>query len=326
MTQALKIGVVGCGGIAQAYLQAGATVDGLTFAAMCEPDPERRDKAVAEHGGKGCESLDALLEMDLDAVLVLTPPCTHEDITVRLLGRGLHVLCEKPLAPEIAAAERMIGAAADAGRVLMMGSKFRYVEDMSTARKMIDDGVIGDVLMFENAFCSHVDMTRRWNSKLDVSGGGVLIDNGCHSVDIARFLLGPIRRVQAWTGKQVQPIEVEDTAQMLFESESGTLGTIDLSWSLSKAVSSFVRLYGSQGNLEIGWKRSRYMTADQPEWMEFGDGYSKLDAFRAQLENFVGVIRGTAAPLITAADALASVKVITTAYRSAAEDRWHDVR
>jgi len=322
----VRIGLIGCGGIAQAYMQASGRVADLTIAAVCEPDPDRRTAAAENLGATPHHSLEEMLASeDLEAALVATPPSTHEEITTRLLGSGLHVLCEKPLAPTPSAAERMLGAAADAGRVLMMGSKFRYVGDMAAARSLLDEELIGDVLLFENAFCSRVDMTQRWNSDPAISGGGVLIDNGCHSVDIARYLLGPIARVQAWVGKQSQPIAVEDTARMLFESSSGALGTIDLSWSLHKEVASYVRLYGTGGTMEIGWKRSRYKLEGDTAWTDFGKGYDKLEAFGSQLTNFARTVRGAEPPVINASDALASVRVIDAAYRSAREHHWFEV-
>ena len=69
------------------------------------------------------------------------------------------------------------------------------------ARRLLHEGCIGTLAMFENVFCSHVDMRRRWNSVRSVAGGGVLIDNGSHAVDVARYLAGPIVRVHAWFGR-----------------------------------------------------------------------------------------------------------------------------
>jgi predicted dehydrogenase len=169
-------------------------------------------------------------------------------------------------------------------------------------------------------------MASRWNSRRKMSGGGVLIDNGCHSVDVARFLLGPIERVQAQFGRQLQPLEVEDTARLLFIARSGAMGSVDLSWSLEKNVTSYVRLYGSRGTLEIGWRTSRYRLEGEEKWTVFGTGYDKLAAFQSQLRNFARTILGTEAPLITTEDALQSVLVIDAAYRSASADKWIQVK
>lgn len=330
---ALPLAVLGCGGIAKAYLSALPRVPGLRVVALVDPEPARRQPEAGgvTAGARPFADVHRLLaavaagELELAAALVLTPPDSHEALTVALLAAGIHVLCEKPLAPTAAAARRMVAAADRHQRVLMMGSKFRYTGDMLAARRLLDDGAIGELVLFENVFCANVDMTRRWNSVRAVAGGGVLIDNGSHSVDVARYLMGPIARVQAQLGVQIQPIEVEDTARLLFEAHGGAVGSVDLSWSLHKEVPYYVRLYGSRGILEVGWQGSRHKREGDRAWTGFGSGYDKVDAFRAQLADFAAVIAGTVLARITAADALASVQVIEAAYRSARERRWQEI-
>ncbi len=138
--------------------------------------------------------------VELDAVLVCTPPSTHREICCALMERGIHVLCEKPLAISSADAEVMIAAAEARGLHFMMASKFRYVADAQKAKELIADGTIGEVVLFENVFTGRVDMSTRWNSNPEIAGGGVLIDNGTHSVDVARFCLGELAEVQAMEG------------------------------------------------------------------------------------------------------------------------------
>lgn len=319
----LRLAIVGCGGIADAYRTALEGVPDVHLTAVVDPNPIARDRlAGGDAAVARCAELDELPDVEL--ALVLTPPNTHEALSTTLLQRGTHVLCEKPLAPAIDAAERMLAAARAVNRRLMMGSKFRYTPDVTAARGLLDRGVCGDVVIYENVFCSHVDMTRRWNATADVSGGGVLIDNGCHSVDLARYLLGPLARVQVQFGRRVQPLDVEDTARMLFQSESGALGSIDLSWSVHKETDAYVRIHGTEGTLEVGWRGSRYKTQGS-DWQAFGQGYDKVTAFRAQLQNFVALVRGEAPPVIDDTDALASVVVIDRAYESARAERWVDI-
>ena len=319
----LPLVVVGCGLIARAYLQALARVPQLQLTALVDPDPAARAALASTHPVATFAGLDELWRSGARpaAALVLSPPNTHEGLAVELLQRGLHVLCEKPLAPTIAAAERMLAAARTADRRLMMGSKFRYTADVLAAHRLLEGGFCGDIVLYENVFCSHVDMTRRWNAVAARSGGGVLVDNGCHSVDLARFLLGPIARVQAQFGKKAQPIDVEDTARLLFQSEQGALGSIDLSWSMHKETPAYVRIHGTRGTVEIGWQQSRCKQVGG-EWQVFGAGYDKVAAFAAQLANFAAVVAGREAPVIGEADALASVVVVDAAYRSQREERW----
>lgn len=293
------------------------------LAGAVETDASAAHRFEGEHPVKPHARLADLIESgDCEAVLVMTPPATHEDIAARCLEAGLHVLCEKPLSIGIASAERMAAAARRAGRILMMASKFRYVDELARARELVDAGAIGRLLLFENAFCSHCDMTKRWNSVPQISGGGVLIDNGCHSVDVARFLCGPLARIQAQFGINVQLMEVEDTARILFEAASGTMGSIDLSWSLHKEVSSYVRLYGSEGTIEVGWRVSRMKRRGDDDWTVIGGGYDKVRAFQNQLTDFARAVRGAGAPRITLEDALFSVRAIDAAYESARRDKW----
>jgi predicted dehydrogenase len=258
----------------------------------------------------------------LDAVLVCTPPASHAEICLHFLARGVAVLCEKPLALDAAGARRLVAAAEEAGVALTMASKFRYVEDVKRAKSIVASGILGEIVLFENSFTARVDMAKRWNAQPRISGGGVLIDNGTHSVDLARFFLGRISEVHAVEGRREQGLEVEDTAQMFLRTEQEVLGTVDLSWSIDKSVDHFVRICCSEGVIEVGWRSSRYRKAGASEWTVFGPGYDKVAAMRAEILNFARSLNGTEKLLITADDAIASVDVIAAAYRSITRKQW----
>jgi predicted dehydrogenase len=144
-------------------------------------------------------------------------------------------------------------------------------------------------------------------------------------VDIARFLLGPIAAVQAEEGRRVQGLDVEDTCRLYFRAASGTMGAVDLSWSIDKERDAYIEVFGPEGTLSIGWRGSRYRQSSKLEWVRFGRGYDKIAAFSRQLRNFAGAIRGREAPLISAEDSLESVRVIEAAYRSLEMNKWVDV-
>jgi predicted dehydrogenase len=264
-------------------------------------------------------------EAELDAVIVCTPPVTHRDLCCDMLERGLHVLCEKPLAIDSGSAMEMISAADLRGLVFTMASKFRYVEDVAQAKALIAAGTIGEVVLFENVFTGQVDMTQRWNSDPAIAGGGVLIDNGTHSVDVTRYCLGELAEVQAMEGHRIQFLPVEDTAKMFVRSRDGVLGSIDLSWSVSKELPYFIAVYGSSGTILVGWRESKYRRSGDADWTVFGSGYNKVEAFKRQIENFAGAVRGDEALVVTPEDALASVQVIEAAYRSLARGGWEPI-
>jgi predicted dehydrogenase len=319
----LRFALVGAGAISQSYAQAFETCESAQLVAVCDT---RLEAAKALAAGFSCPSYDSYQSMKeaekLDAVVVCTPPVTHPEIATFFLKHGINVLCEKPLAIDSASAAAMIDVAGKSGAKLTMGSKFRYVDDVIRAKSIVTSGILGEVILFENAFTSRVDMTNRWNSNAKNSGGGVLIDNGAHSVDIIRYFLGPVAEVQAVEGKRVQGLAVEDTVRLSLRSKAGAMGNIDLSWSINKELDSYINVYGSNGTVSVGWKESKYRQVGSRDWVVFGKGYNKVQAFRSQLENFAKAIKGDEMLLITAEDALASVQVIEAAYASMKQSNW----
>ena len=322
----LNFVLVGCGRISQAYLEALSAIPDSTLKAVVDVRPKVAQSVANRFG---CQPYTdyrrASNENQVNAAIVCTPPNTHAEIASFFLENGIHVLCEKPLALSSNEAEQMIRTAEDNGRHLMMASKFRYVDDVTKAKGIIESGALGDIVLFENVFCSRVDMHKRWNSDRDISGGGVLIDNGTHSVDIARYLLGPIEKIQAEEGKRIQNIGVEDTACAYFKTHSNVLGTIDLSWSIFKEKEAYIEVYGTEGVLSIGWKRSGYRQNGSAGWTWFGSGYDKVGAFTRNVNNLIGVIGGTETPLINGIESVASVEVIEAAYKSMQMNKWVEV-
>ena len=326
MRAPLRFGLVGAGRIAETYVQAfeGPEVArAATIAGVVDIDLKA---ARALAGRLGCPAFESHREMSiagpLDAVIVCTPPVTHPDISLHFLRRRVHVLCEKPLSIDVRSARLMAQGARRSGALLTMASKFRYAEDVVRARRLAESGVIGEVLEVENSFTSRTAMAARWNSDPALSGGGVLIDNGTHSVDLMRYFLGPLVGVQVVEGARGQGLAVEEAVHLFVRNESGALGSIDLSWSVGKEAESYLTLHGSEGILQVGWRGARYRRIAAGGWVAFGSGYDKVQAFRAQIGNFVRAIRGEEELAITMEDALASVEVIEAAYQALQGSRW----
>lgn len=323
MADVLRIALVGAGGrIAADWRRALATSADVQTVACVETDAAART-CLASEGVAALESISELRgAWEVDAAILATPPSTHEPLTLELLDSGMHVICEKPLALHSASANRMVSRATDCERVLMMASKFRFVDDVGEASRRITAGDIGEPVLYENTFCSVVDMRGRWNAMASLSGGGVLIDNGAHAADLARVLVGPIVRVFAVAGPRVQDVPVEDSARITFETTSGCVGVATLSWSVLTGDPAYARVHGSEGSIELGWRGSRIRSRGTGAWQEFGGGYDKLAAFRAQLAHFVSAVRGETTPLPGHNDALDSVRFVTAAQTSLREARW----
>ncbi len=319
----IRFGIAGAGGIAASYAEVISDMTGAEIVGVADIDPVAAAAYAAPLGATVATSVEALLEaVELDALIVCTPPESHPAVAHLAFAAGVAVLCEKPLAIAVGAAQEMVVAATRAGVLFTMATKFRFVGDVVRTHALVASGIIGDVIQLENSFASRVDMTSRWNSDPAVSGGGVLIDNGTHSVDIARYLLGPIHEVLVIERPRTQGLQVEDSVQLLLRSASGATATVDLSWSYDHATDTYLQLYGSQGSVRVGWRSSEYRTNDDAVWVAFGDGYDKITCMRRQVTNFCGALRHEVPLAISTADAIASVQVIDAAYRSLAAGDW----
>jgi predicted dehydrogenase len=327
-----KFAIIGSGAISQAYAQAFQSI-------ALRNDLDATVVGVADVRKEAAESLAEVLNcpsfdnhMDLsdacepDAVVICTPPISHPEICLHFIERGVHVLCEKPFAISVDDAVKVADAAHSKGVKLTMASKFRYVNDVIRARQIVESGILGQIILFENAFAAHVDMSSRWNADPTISGGGVLIDNGTHSFDIARYFLGPLAEVQVMEGIRSQSLPVEDTVRIFVRSATGVIGNIDLSWSLNKELNRYISIYGSRGTVLVGWKESKYRQTGSSDWVTFGTGYDKVAAFRNQIVNFARAIHGEETLLINSEDAVASVEVVEAAYESLRQNHWTEVR
>ncbi|MDP9055003.1 MAG: Gfo/Idh/MocA family oxidoreductase [Acidobacteriota bacterium] len=322
----LRFGLVGAGRIGQTYAEAFRGTPNAGLTAIVDSD-ESAAATMAKQ--ENCQTWKSHIELaesgNVDAVVVATPPAFHGPIALDFLRRGIPVLCEKPVSFSLETARQIRRTAREQKVLFTMASKFRYVEDVIRARKIVGSGILGEVVLFENTFMSFVDMKSRWNSDSNVSGGGVLIDNGTHSVDIMRYFIGPLSMIQAVEGPSIQGLPVDETVHVNARAVQGAIGRMDLSWSINKQTDDYIAIYGSRGTLRVGWKASLYRQTGSSAWVQFGNGYDKVQAFQRQIMNFSSAIQGTEQLLIDADDAIASVEVIQAGYESLRHDSWTQV-
>jgi len=319
----LRFGLIGAGRIAQSYVQAFRETSNARLTAVADVNKSAAEALARQGGCRAFSSHAELLESgDVDAVIVAAPPNVHGPISIDFLQNCIPVLCEKPVSIDIETARRIRKTARDRRVLFTMASKFRYVDDVVRARTIVQSGILGDVVLFENTFMSYVEMSERWNSNREISGGGVFIDNGTHSVDIMRYFIGPLNSIHAVEGPEIQGLPVEETVHVTARASEGAVGRMDLSWSINKQCDDYISIYGSEGTLRVGWKSSWYRQQRGGEWVQFGSGYDKVQAFREQIANFSAAIQGLEEPLIDADDAVASVEVIQAGYKALNTDSW----
>lgn len=198
----MNVAIVGAGGIAgthySGYKKAGATVLGFV-----EPHPETRAKREIEWAVPGYEALSKLLEQHTpQAVSVCTPNAFHLPLTLEAISAGIHVLCEKPLSLSLAECQQMIDAAHAAKVLLQTGHHLRSNWYVQQAKQIIDHGELGRITFLR------LRQSHDWGGSGRVpdtfstyarAGGGTLLDNGCHLMDLVRFLAGDVKSVYAKT-------------------------------------------------------------------------------------------------------------------------------
>ena len=196
----LRYGFIGAGGIAGAHLTELVKRDDVELVAMADVAEAGMLRHRERFGIEGmyADWTEMLAKEDLDAVSVCTPNKLHEQPTIDALNAGCHVLCEKPLAHSAAAGERMLAAARDTGRKLVIGFQYRYHPRTQFLRRAFDDGEFGKIL-----FGRVKAMRRRgipnWGvfGRKDLQGGGPLIDIGVHVLEMTHYAMGTPKPVSA---------------------------------------------------------------------------------------------------------------------------------
>ena len=251
----LKVGIIGCGGIANGkHMPAIKALGGVDMVAFCDLIIERAEKAKAEYGTPDAqvfEDYKELLKLDLDCVYVCTPNRSHSFITVDALHAGKHVMCEKPMAINSAEAQKMLDAAKETGKILTIGYQNRYRPDSQYLKKECEDGVLGEVY-FAQANAIRRRAVPTWGVFLNEfeQGGGPLIDIGTHALDLTlwtmnnykpKSVMGTVYHKlnndtetgNAWGDWDPKKFTVEDSAFGFIVMENGATIELNASWALN---------------------------------------------------------------------------------------------
>ena len=263
----LKIGVIGCGKIAQVrHIPEYAANSDACLAAFYNPTKSRAEDMAAKYGGKVYETVEELLaDKEIDAVSVCAANYAHADLAIAALKAGKHVLCEKPMATTPEACEAMLAAAAESGKRLMIAQNQRLAKAHVAAKQLLEEGLIGRVITFRTAFGHGGPETwsinpgkGTWFFDKKRAAMGAMADLGIHKTDLIRYLLGEdvVRTTAHLTtldkrGEDDELISVDDNAICIYEMASGAVGTLTVSWTYYGAEDNSTVLYGSKGIMRI---------------------------------------------------------------------------
>ncbi|MCD6405762.1 MAG: Gfo/Idh/MocA family oxidoreductase [Planctomycetes bacterium] len=215
--------------------------------------PATREKFSKQFGVRGYSSYEeALADKDVDAVAIVTPNDTHRDLCVPAAKAGKHVFVDKPIDNTIEAGREIIAACAEAGVTLAVGHNSRRSSSYRAAKKMIDAGKLGKVVLSEANF-SHrggMDVTPdEWRWYRDRCPGGPLMQLSVHNFDTLYYLFGSVKSVCAKLARLATPAEIEDTAITALEFESGMLAYVGTAYTVPSTA--FMNIYGTEARLSI---------------------------------------------------------------------------
>jgi len=267
MQEPMKIGIIGCGKISQAYFNGAVKAPNLKIKACADLRLEAA-KAAAEQNGCAAMTVDDLLaDEEIELIVNLTIPAVHVDVGLQILSAGKHVYAEKPLATSVEEGKKLMDAARAANlRVGSAPDTFLFKAGQ-TARKLIDDGWIGRPLSGTAFMMSHGPETWHPNPGFYYEfGGGPLFDMGPYYLTSLINFLGPIRSVMARTAKgfeervassagnegKILPVGVNTHCAGVLEFESGAIVTVTMSFDIWKNELSNLAIHGSEGSLEAG--------------------------------------------------------------------------
>jgi predicted dehydrogenase len=350
----VRVGIVGCGKVGQIHAAALGALPEAEFVAACDASADRAGAFASRYGVRGFADVPAMLrEARVEAVLICTPHPLHAAPTIQAAEAGAHILVEKPLAANLRDCDAMLAAARKAGVKLAVISQRRLYEPVRRMKAAIDAGKIGKPVLGVFTMYSWRDpayyQSDPWRGKWATEGGGVLVNQSPHQLDLLQWFMGPIAEISGyWANLNHPAIEVDDTAVATLRFQNGGLGAIITSVSQKPGLFTTVHVHGSNG-ASVGVETDRGATfiagmtgiVEPPVndvWSIPGEenllaGFQAEDRTRfrqldgtthyhgLQIQDFLRAVREDRPPLLSGEEGRIVVEMFTAIYRSSREGR-----
>jgi predicted dehydrogenase len=315
-------------------------VDDAELVAVCGRS-ESKAKAFAEKYGvkRWYGDYERLLaDEEVDVVNILVPTGLHAEFTTAASRAGKHVLVEKPLEVNLARADEMILACRDNGTKLGVIFQMRFGSVAKTLKETIDSGALGKILLADA-----VDKESRtpayyesgaWRGTKELEGGGCLMTQSIHIIDLLQHVVGPIRSVVGRVATKRHRIEVEDTATALVSFENGAMGVIESTTSVQPAMMSRLEIHGERGTIIANAQYDRILfwnidggsqgapVEEHIDLVDIDDPWSfPQTRHRIQIQDMVDAIREDRDPILTGEDARISLAINMAIYESSRTGR-----
>jgi len=347
----LRFGIIGCGGVGPTHAGALLRIDEAEIVAAADIIQERARELAAQVGipnvyGSDVELLD---DSEIDVVCICTPSGEHATHAIRAMEAGKHVVVEKPMEISLDACDRMIEAQRATGKKLTVIHQHRFDPATAVVKDAIDRGKLGRIILAD----AHVKWFRKqhyydvapWRGTWAGDGGGALMNQGIHTVDILQWLTGGIESVFAHTATAGHKIETEDIAVAALKFSCGAIGTFTASTAAFPGHPARIEIYGTEGSAVIEGDRLKQMTFKNGQSVQADEaahdaisvaqgGTASVkneaarraflsdkkagwgDAHRGQLLDMIRAIRQDTEPLVNGPAARKSVEIVLSVYES----------
>jgi predicted dehydrogenase len=332
-----RFGLIGAGVAAEIHVGAMRTVPGVEVRAIADVESERARALAARYGiPEVYDSGEALAERaPVDAVAVLTPHHLHLPYARAAASAGRHVLVEKAMAHTVAAADELIEACRVRGVTLAGIFQNRFTPAARQLREAVTGGRLGRVFLASVTVKEHraprYFLDSPWRGRKAEAGGGVLMIQAIHMVDLLLWVLGMPRRVAALTRTAVHAVEVEDLAIGLLELDGGVTATVQATTGAVPEQPPSVEIHGDRATATVSgsWGhlgfRLRTDAGAEPEVLgtpEPPPARASVEPYAAQIADFVAAVREGRPPLVDGAEARKALVVVEALYRSARTGGW----
>jgi len=332
----VKVGLIGSGFVSTIHAEALKMVSGAEAAAVASPTEQHVMAFAEKHSIPNwfTDYREMLSLMELDVIVLGLPNHLHAEATVAAAKAGKHIICEKPLCMNLAEADLIIDTCREEGVKLMYAEELCFAPKYVRLKQLVDDGALGKVYLVKQSE-KHDGPHADWFWDVELSGGGVTLDMGCHALEFFRWMLGKRKAVSVYAemGTHVHRDRTkgDDNSIIIVRFEDGAVGMAEESWTKKGGMDDRAEVYGSEGvayaNLLMGnsiltYSEVGYGYAVEKAGATKGWSFTMYEetwnyGFPQEMQHFVDCIRNGAEPLETGEDGRAVLEMIFAAYESA---------
>lgn len=336
MPESVGFAIIGCGLISKFHMEAMREIEEATLVGVYAPRAEQAEKVAAENGVRAYHSLEEIwADGAVKAVSICTPSGTHGELALDALRHGRHVLIEKPMALEREQCCTIIAEADARGLQAGVVSQLRFSPGIRLVKEAVEQGRLGRLISTELDMKYYRDESyfsaSTWRGTKKMDGGGALMNQGIHGVDILQYIAGMPSKVFGQYRTLVHDIEVEDTLHALLMYENGALGTVIATTSVYPGFSRRLTLCGEEGTIvleedDIAVWKLRDGSERPTVQSTVGSGSSDPGKIGAQghvfqIRNFAAAVLGKEKLLVDAREGCKPLEIIWDIYQSAEEGR-----